>query len=114
MSVVSSDAYAAAIHARWLAAEPQRKWRSEPATLVFADVSGFTAMSERLAKRGKIGAEETTEVINRVFGGLLDATLEAGGEILKFGGDAVLAYFTGDGHQARGARAALAMQASMK
>src|SRR3954452_13778918 len=114
MSVVSTDSYVAAIHARWLADEPERKWRREPATLVFADVSGFTAMSERLAKRGKIGAEETTAAINQVFAGLLEATRACGGEVLKFGGDAILAYFSGEGHEIRGAAAALQMQHAMR
>ncbi len=84
------------------------------ATLVFADVSGFTAMSERLARRGKIGAEETTMVINRCFAGLERATRLGAGEILKFGGDAVLAWFEGSEHAVRGAAAALQMQQEMR
>src|SRR3712207_9176426 len=38
--------YVTATHARWLASAPDRRWRTLHATLVFADVSGFTAMSE--------------------------------------------------------------------
>ena len=106
--------YVSATHARWLTGEDGRPWREHDATLVFADVSGFTALSERLARRGKIGAEETTDVVNDVFGGLLAATLRSGGELLKFGGDAVLAHFEGEGHEPRGAAAALAMQDAMR
>ena len=40
-------------------------------TLVFADVSGFTALTERLSRRGRIGAEEIVETLNRVFGPML-------------------------------------------
>jgi hypothetical protein len=36
-------------------------------TLVVVDISGFTAMSERLAQQGKLGAEEVTEVMNLAF-----------------------------------------------
>ena len=33
--------------------------------MVFCDVSGFTALSERLARQGKVGAEELTDVLQR-------------------------------------------------
>jgi hypothetical protein len=36
-------------------------------TLLFADISGFTAMSERLGRIGREGAEEVTTIINRYF-----------------------------------------------
>ncbi|MBT8240386.1 MAG: hypothetical protein KJN63_04085, partial [Acidimicrobiia bacterium] len=39
-------------------------WREIDGTLVYVDISGFTALSERLARRGRIGAEELTEVLN--------------------------------------------------
>ena len=79
-------------------------------TLLFADVSGFTALSERLAGMGKEGAEQLTDVINRYFRRMLDLALEHGGANLKFGGDALLLLFTEDGHAGRGVAAALAMQ----
>ena len=37
------------------------------AVLLFADVSGFTAMSESLAGLGKEGAEELTRILNAYF-----------------------------------------------
>ena len=46
------------------------------------DISGFTAMSERLAEKGKLGAEEVTEVMNRTFERLLDVSYAAGGGLL--------------------------------
>ena len=36
-------------------------------SLVFADISGFTTMSEKLAESGKEGAEWLTEFINTYF-----------------------------------------------
>lgn len=38
------------------------------ATLLFADISGFTAMSERLARLGKEGAEEALKFNHQVKG----------------------------------------------
>ena len=40
-------------------------------TMVFADVSGFTRLSERLARKGKEGAEHLVDVINTCFSALL-------------------------------------------
>ncbi len=36
-------------------------------SLTFVDVSGFTKMSERLARKGKVGAEEVADVIGSCF-----------------------------------------------
>ena len=40
-------------------------------TMVFADVSGFTRLSERLARSGKEGAELLVDAINACFSALL-------------------------------------------
>ena len=51
---------------------PGRSWQQvKDATMVFADISGFTALTEKLARRGRIGAEELIETLNRIFGGML-------------------------------------------
>ena len=78
--------------------------------MVFVDISGFTAMSERLAKHGKLGAEELTVVIASTFHELLAAAYSFGASLLKFGGDALLLFFTGDQHALRSCAAARAMQ----
>jgi class 3 adenylate cyclase len=64
---------------------------SSPAAVLFADISGFTALAERLAQRGPIGAEELTRSLNTVFDLLIDLVDQWGGEVLKFAGDALLA-----------------------
>ena len=51
----------------WLRAEPEARHRRLEGTLAFVDISGFTALNERLAQKGKLGAEEVTEVMNRTF-----------------------------------------------
>jgi class 3 adenylate cyclase/tetratricopeptide (TPR) repeat protein len=78
--------------------------------MVFVDISGFTSMSERLARQGRIGAEETTDVIATTLDGLQDLAGEYGGSLLKFGGDALLLFFKDVGHALRAADAARAMQ----
>jgi class 3 adenylate cyclase len=60
---------------------------------LYADISGFTAMSEALSKLGREGAEELTKVINTFFEPLIDVVLKWHGDIYRFGGDAILAAF---------------------
>ncbi len=79
-------------------------------TVVLADITGFTPLSERLAARGKEGAELLTTIINLYFQRLLDSAAAFGGDNLKFGGDALLLFFDGLDHADRAAAAALAMQ----
>jgi class 3 adenylate cyclase len=61
------------------------------AGVLFADISGFTALTETLSRRGDEGAEELTRLLNRYFGIVIDTIELAGGDILKFAGDALLA-----------------------
>lgn len=94
-----------------LAAWPEGvAWRELDGTLVSADISGFTALSERLAARGKQGAEELSTLICDCFEGMIDASVGRGGDIVKFGGDALLVWFEGEGHAVRAASAAIAMR----
>lgn len=79
-------------------------------TIVFADVSGFTPLSERLARKGRVGSEELTDILNKLFGRLLDVASAYGGDLLKYGGDALLLFFRDDGHASRAAVAAATMQ----
>ncbi|HSN07336.1 MAG TPA: adenylate/guanylate cyclase domain-containing protein [Candidatus Angelobacter sp.] len=98
----------------WDDEAPGRSWQSVDATLVFADISGFTALTERLARRGRIGAEELIETLNRVFGGMLGMAALRGGELLKFGGDALLFTFRGEGHAVRACAAAVDMRIALR
>lgn len=75
-------------------------------TLVSADISGFTALSERLADLGHEGAEQLTDLLNRCFSLMIHACERRGGDIIKFGGDALLVLFTADDHP-RAATAAM-------
>ena len=71
-------------------------------SLLSADISGFTALSERLAGIGRAGAEELTDLLNRCFDGMIATASRHGGDVLKFGGDALLILFTGADHTAPG------------
>ncbi|GJL87400.1 MAG: adenylate cyclase [Minwuia thermotolerans] len=72
--------------------------RRIPAAVFFCDLRGFTAMSERLPR------DYIIHVLNDYFGAVGDAINAAGGEVLKFIGDAALAIFPVD--EADGARGA--------
>jgi class 3 adenylate cyclase/tetratricopeptide (TPR) repeat protein len=99
---------------QWLRDHPERRRVEVDGTLVFVDISGFTALSERLSGLGKAGAEELTDVIDSTFASLLAAAYEYGGGLLKFGGDALLLLFSGPAHAPRAARAAFEMRALLR
>jgi class 3 adenylate cyclase/tetratricopeptide (TPR) repeat protein len=98
----------------WLRDHPDSTWREVEGTLAFVDISGFTAMSERLSSLGRAGAEEVTEVMNATFAALLAVAYAQGGGLLKFGGDALLLLYEGDDHASRAARAAFEMRRTLR
>lgn len=71
-------------------------------------------MSEKLAVLGRLGAEELADVLNLLFSALLADAAAYGGSLLKYGGDAVLLFFEGDDHAARGAAATHQMRATLR
>jgi class 3 adenylate cyclase len=79
-------------------------------SLVSVDISGFTALSERLAEKGREGAEELVRTISGIFARLIDAAERHGGDVLKFRGDALLLLFVDEAHAARACGAASDMQ----
>ena len=85
-------------------------------TTMFADISGFTAMSETLSQLGKAGAEEITRVVNSYFTRMLDIIKCYNGILLRFGGDAMMIFFSGEEeekHSEFAVRAGLDMQKAM-
>lgn len=95
----------------WPAGE---RWQALEGTLVSADISGFTALSERLADRGREGAEELSLLICDCFDGMIEDCHERGGDVVKFGGDAILVFFDGRHHAERAASAAAAMRRTIR
>ena len=77
-------------------------------------MSGFTALAERLARAGHSGAEVLVGTISRIFTPLLDVTCSYGGDVLKFGGDALLLFFDGADHLPRACAAADGMRRALR
>jgi class 3 adenylate cyclase/tetratricopeptide (TPR) repeat protein len=98
----------------WLRTRAEDEFQSIEATVAFVDVSGFTALTERLAARGKIGAEEVSDLIGGCFSELLDIGYEYGAELLKWGGDAALIMFREPDSAVRASRAAWLMTRAME
>jgi class 3 adenylate cyclase/tetratricopeptide (TPR) repeat protein len=99
---------------RWLCEEPDLRAKALEGTVVFVDISGFTKMSERLARHGRVGAEEVTDVVGFVFRRLLATAYANGGGLIKFGGDALLLWFAGEEHASDGVAAAIGMRQTLK
>jgi class 3 adenylate cyclase len=66
------------------------------AAVLFADVTGFTPLTEWFAHRGAIGAEELSDQLNDYYERLVNHLLDHGGDVVKFAGDALLAVWPTD------------------
>src|SRR5436853_1551174 len=106
----SLRAYLPRLVVDWATSAPEETFREIDGTLVSVDLSGFTALSERLAAKGRAGSEELILVISGVFEGLIGITQRRGGDVLKFRGDALLLLFEGAGHEERACHASIEMQ----
>ena len=105
-----ANRYVARILQQHLVSQPDRRgWTSE-GSAVLIDVSGFTKLSERLAKKGREGAEQITEAIATSFEAILQVAYDNGGSLLKFGGDALLLWFSGPDHGERACRSTMRMR----
>lgn len=57
--------------------------------VLFADISGFTALTETYSLTGALGIEALTRTLNHFFGHIIQHIFSAGGDIFKFAGDAL-------------------------
>ena len=57
---------------------------------LFADISGFTKLSEKFSKKGRKGPEFLAFCLNRYMELLINIIGKNGGDIFKFAGDALL------------------------
>ncbi len=84
------------------------RMRQTEATVLFADLVGFTALSEKLS------ASEVAELLEGFFSHSVEAIFAAGGTLDKFIGDCVMAFFGAPveqpDHALRAVRAALQIQ----
>ena len=88
---------------------------------LFADISGFTALTESLREKfgARQGAEELTKQLDLVFSALIAEIEKYGGSVIGFAGDSMLCWFdkSGDGHRGSSSRAlscAFAMQEAIR
>ena len=59
------------------------------AAVLFADISGFTAITEQMGRSGPGGIENLSRLLNDYFGRLTELIFAHGGDVVKFAGDAV-------------------------
>ncbi len=81
---------------------------------IFADVSGFTPLTEALARElgPQRGAEELTATLGRVFHEVIAELHRFGGDVIYFSGDAITCWIDGD-DGIRATACGLAMQEAM-
>jgi class 3 adenylate cyclase/tetratricopeptide (TPR) repeat protein len=109
----SFEPYVPALAPAWAASTHGLATTHERASTVMFDISGFTRLTERLADRGRAGAEELSDILDRVFGPLVEVALEEGCDLLKWGGDAVFLLARGPDAPTMATRAALRMRAAL-
>ncbi len=84
------------------------------AVALFADVSGFTALSESLGALGREGTEQLTHILNRYFGTMITLLHAYGGIIGKFGGDSMTVLFPCSNGESCGTVAHRAVQCALE
>ncbi|HEX5908374.1 MAG TPA: hypothetical protein VFY56_15260, partial [Propionibacteriaceae bacterium] len=80
------SAYVPRLLPAWAAAETGPVHRVIDGSLLLFDITGFTPLTERLARRGREGAEELSNLLDAVFSRLLMDAEDEGGDLLKWGG----------------------------
>jgi class 3 adenylate cyclase/tetratricopeptide (TPR) repeat protein len=103
-------AYVPRLVVEWLSRYPDRRYLTVDGSMALVDISGFTQLTERLARKGKVGAEEMSDILNNTFGALICAARPDGADLVKWCGDAVLLLFRGHDHAKHAARAAYQMR----
>ena len=73
--------YVPAVVIDWLRESPDGSHRMVDGTLALIDISGFTRLTERFARAGKVGAEEVSQILNAAFISLLDVASGWGADL---------------------------------
>ncbi|MFI5032861.1 MAG: adenylate/guanylate cyclase domain-containing protein, partial [Reyranellales bacterium] len=77
------------------ATDPFDKPRCAPldVAVLFADISGFTDLTARYERQGRLGIENLTEVLNDYFARTIGEVLACGGDIESIAGDGLAAFW---------------------
>ncbi|MGC5324667.1 adenylate/guanylate cyclase domain-containing protein [Brevibacillus sp. SYSU BS000544] len=78
----------------WNRIEPVEE--NDSGAMLFVDISGFTSLCEQLTKKGPIGLEELSIILNKYFDKMISLITGHGGTVVKFAGDALLAVWKGN------------------
>ena len=90
------------------------------AAILFADISGFTILTERLSALGARGSEELSAALNAYFDRMIERLAAHGGDLVKMAGDALIALWPASGGDSlasatlRAARCGLAVQETLQ
>ncbi|WNG32436.1 AAA family ATPase [Archangium violaceum] len=71
-------------------------WREQQGAVLFADLTGFTALAEAMEQSGPSGAERLRGILDACFSRLIDTLAVHGGDVLRFAGDALVALWPAD------------------
>ena len=88
--------------------------------MLFTDISGFTALTERLARAGPGGAETLSVLLNAYFERLIALIAAHGGDVAKLAGDALVALWPAEADEPlaeltlRAAQCGLAVQQTLR
>lgn len=89
------SSYVPQLIARYVAANPAPLTEPVsdrfPSAVLFADISGFTHLTESLAQYGPEGVENLSNLLNTYFGQLIDIVIDHDGDIVEFTGDGIIA-----------------------
>ncbi len=76
-------------HAAALGHEAGYSWPLH-GSILFSDIAGFTALTERYAAQGAEGAEALARALDIYFGGMAQVAADHGGDVIDFIGDALV------------------------
>jgi class 3 adenylate cyclase/predicted ATPase len=79
-------------------AEELKEFEHQCGTVMLADISGFTALTEQLMQQGPTGVEALTERLNALLSELIALITGHGGDVIKFAGDALLSFWSTTAH----------------
>src|SRR5712691_11460920 len=71
-----------------------------PSAAVFADISGFSQLTQLFADQGADGVERLTRIVDVFLGQLLDTVARWGGDVEDLYGDGILAFWPAESREA--------------